>query len=276
MNIKKAAAVILSVTIALGMVSCKGDKEESSKSESKSNNGNVNTESVSESSSTSANEESIADSVESKTESEDESKGTSDGNKDMEYRISSSFYGENGEWQYELSHRYFWYDRSAEYGFSYQENFCSKENPVFFEICGIHNKKNEIEFDLNDSTEWLTNCHMPIVETLISTYPYQYDLEESKESLVFENQKEVQINGIKFIKFDGYFTDNELGRVNLVGYITVTQCDGDDIFNEPDVIGFMATLQDGSEGTDKYDEPIKQELLEEVTTHAAETLTFTE
>ena len=274
MNFKKAAAVILSVTMVLGMVSCKGDKEESSKSESKSNNGNVNTESVSESSSTSANEESIADSVESKTESEDESKGTSDGNKDMEYRISSSFYGENGEWQSELSQRYF-YDRSGvDFGIAYTETTCSEEYPVYFEIYGIHHRKSEIVYDLNDSSEWLSNSHMALIEAIDSTINYK--VKESEEALVIENQEEKEINGIKFVKFNGYFTDNEAGKVNLVGYITVTQCDGDDIFNEPDVIGFMATLQDGSEGTDKYDEPIKQELLEEVTTHAAETLTFTE
>ena len=272
MNIKKTAAVILSVTIALGMVSCKGDKEESSKSESKSNNGNVNTESISESSSTSANEESIADSVESKTESEDESKGTSDGNKDMEYRISSHFYGENGEWQYELSQRYFYKDTISEYANMYQDTAFSKDSPVFFEIYGV--RDNGIEFDVDNSSEWLNNCHMFLLNSIDSSY--QYEVEITEEALVIENQEEKEINGIKFVKFNGYFTDNEAGKVNLVGYITVTQCDGDDIFNEPDVIGFMATLQDGSEGTDKYDEPIKQELLEEVTTHAAETLTFTE
>ena len=155
MNIKKTAAVILSVTIALGMVSCKGDKEESSKSESKSNNANVNTESVSESSSTSANEESIADSVESKTESEDESKGTSDGNKDMEYRISSHFYGENGEWQSELSQRYFYKDTISEYANMYQDTAFSKDSPVFFEIYGV--RDNGIEFDVDNSSEWLNN-----------------------------------------------------------------------------------------------------------------------
>ena len=272
MNIKKTAAVILSVTMVLGMVSCKEDKEESSKSESKSNNGNVNTESVSESSSTSANEESIADSVESADKSEVESEDTSDGNKDMEYRISSHFYGENGEWQYELSQRYFYKDTISEYANMYQDTAFSKDSPVFFEIYGV--RDNGIEFDVDNSSEWLNNCHMFLLNSIDSSY--QYEVEITEEALVIENQEEKEINGIKFIKFNGYFTDNELGRVNLVGYITVTQCDGDDIFNEPDVIGFMATLPENSTATDKYDEPIKQELLEEVTTHAAETLTFTE
>ncbi|GAB5080889.1 hypothetical protein Osc1_00620 [Hominimerdicola sp. 21CYCFAH17_S] len=261
MNIKKAAAVILSVTIALGMVSCKGDKEESSKSESKSNNGNVNTESVSESSSTSANEESIADSVESSSGSQEESLGdVSD--LDDEYLIQNNY---SGAWQYERNTIFGSEFVSPSVGLGAVRYEDSNFKMLFFELVGIHDYYEDISFDKDNSSDWVNNCYTPFIEILDRTS--QYRLDDSENTIVFKNQEEVKINGVKFIKFDGYFTDSDIGKVNIAGYITVYQKDGVEIYDDPDVIGFMTTLKDGEEG---------QEKLDEYSRHAAETLTFTE
>ena len=261
MNIKKTSAVILSVTIALGMVSCKEDKEESSKSKSKSNNANVNTESVSESSSTSANEESIADSVESLVDSQEESLDDSESNNKYKYEVKENF---SGEWEYEICSTYFYKSFGVQCGYSYQDTAFSVSQPVFFEVAGIHSNKQDIIFNLDDSSEWLSNSYDSFVEMFDKTN--QYSLNEAEKPIVFENEEEVEINGVKFIRFDGYFTDEELGKVNLYGYISTYQNDNARrVFKEPDVLGFIVTLPEEEKG---------QELLEEFATHAVESLKF--
>ena len=261
MNLKKAAAVILSVTMVLGMVSCKEDKEESSKSESKSNNGNVNTESVSESSSTSANEESIADSVESLVDSQEES--LDDSESEVEYTVKGSI---GDKYEYELNQIFSRSSYTSGAGLAFAQAIEGKEYATFFEIRGIHDDYQDISFDINDSSQWLDKCIKPFKD-IFDRYPY-YDIEDVEEAVFIKSKSEEKINGNNFIRFNGFFNDEEVGKMNFAGYITVYQNDEAQlIYKEADILGFMAVQKADVGDIDQ---------LDEYSRHAAETLTFTE
>lgn len=138
--------------------------------------------------------------------------------------------------------------------------------------CVIGYNDDPLEYSLSDTTEWVSNSRLAIVNDL-SMGSGLYYLNDDEDLMVIENQEEVEINAQKFVKVKGYFsaeTRDEFIDVKMpfVGYITVFQLadppEGDN-YSKPNFCSFIATMPEDKADMDK---------MEEVADHAAETFTF--
>lgn len=139
---------------------------------------------------------------------------------------------------------------------------------------------NSIEYSLGDTTDWLNNSKVAILEVYGGTLNFREINNEDKsidpniEAMVIENEEEVEINGRKFIKCSGYIDSVEREdydeanpfKCMFVGYLTVYQSENTGFgFKEPDLCSFFAFMKEDIADI---------EYMDKVALHAAETLKF--
>lgn len=136
-----------------------------------------------------------------------------------------------------------------------------------------------IEYLLDDSTEWLNNSKLALLECYDKRTNFKWidneneSIDPNIEAMVIENEEEVEINGRKFIKCSGYIDSVEREdydeanpfKCMFVGYLTVYKSDSLEHFKEPDLCSFFTFMKEDIADI---------EYMDKVALHAAETLKF--